>query len=72
MTLIYINSRFPKTKKLYERAGDDNTEKLKEVMSKLTIASKEPEAPVSVPQPRAGGSTWAYSDRRKKAKTFKL
>lgn len=78
MTLIYINKKFPRTKQEYKSASDDNTDKLKEVMSKLTIASKEPEVADTKPRARGGfvqtsPNSWSYTDRqKKKVKTFKL
>jgi hypothetical protein len=40
MTLIFLNPKFPLTKKTYENAANENTKKLKEVMSKLTLQEK--------------------------------
>lgn len=92
MTLIYLHSKFPKTRKAYDAAGDSNTDKLKKIMEKLLIASDATPTPparsggfmkqegskralgseTSRLAPREVSSPWAYSDRKKKAKTFKL
>lgn len=76
MTFIYINKKFPKGKKQYETVSEDNTEKLKEVMSKLTITKHplEPEILTQAVAERKQGAKldWAYSDKKKKIKTFRL
>ena len=66
MTLIYINTRFPKTKKAYAEQAKDNTDELKKIMAKLLIQEEPKAAPVKAPvaAPRQGGFI-SYADRRR-------
>lgn len=74
--MIYINSRFPRTPKQYEKAADDNLDRLLATMKDITIKeripSKKEAKPALKPTPTPrGGSAWSYGEK-KKAKTFKL
>lgn len=72
--MLYLNTKFPRTKKKYAKEADDNTDLLVDRMSKLL--KQEPStamAAIAAIKPKTGGSTQPYSyAERKKAKTFKL
>lgn len=70
--MIFINPRFPKTKKAYNQTANDNIDRLKSVMSNLAIA--KPDTSESVLRPKASGGyvpTHGLT-KSKKEKTFKL
>ena len=69
--MLYLNTKFPRTKKAYEKAVEDNPDKLKEIMTRLTIQEQQPEP---VLQRKVGGLPWLSEGRgsKKRAKTFRL
>lgn len=75
--MLYLNTKFPKTKKSYAREAKDNTDRLKSIMEKLIIneapAPAQPTRSVGAAVPsRPASNAWSYSERKRAAKTFKL
>jgi len=69
--MIYINPRFPKTKKAYVKSANENVDRLKAVMSKLSIHTiDQHESTLIKPKPHSDG--YISFIEKKKPKTFKL
>ena len=69
--MIYINPRFPKTKKAYGQSSTDNVDRLKAIMSKLTIkAIDQTESTLS--RQKAPSEGYVSFIEKRKPKTFKL
>lgn len=73
--VLFLNTKFPRTEKKYAKEAEDNSDRLKDLMSKLLLqeqAVAQPSKPVA--PPKTGGTTkpaYSYAER-KKAKTFRL
>ncbi len=76
--MIFINTRFPKTKKTYQKAADQNVDKLIKTMKSIIIAeTKEPDMPkgtgVAYRPAQKNSNAWSYNEKkRSKPKTFSL
>lgn len=62
--MLFLNTRFPKTKKAYNQQADGNTDRLKSVMEKLVIQEQAPAIALKT-VPQGGSTAWSYSERKK-------
>lgn len=64
--MIYVNPRFPKTKRGYNKAANDNIDKLKSIMEKLTVKPiNSTESTLSKPVAHSGGGAYVcFSEKR--------
>lgn len=75
MTKIYLRSRFPTTKKAINKKSDENVQKLKDIMSNLSIKTpSDAKDYVKEKQVEYMGGSLFYenSGKKNKPRTFKL
>jgi hypothetical protein len=71
--MIFINNRFPKTKRSYEKAADDNTDLLIERMKSIVVAEQSKQTSILRQPKQEGAGAWSYQEqKKKKPKTFRL